>query len=154
MYTFQPTNIKKNPIQIGGNSKILTSQSHTVFFIETHTVYWEFTSTNPFWDKGFICLSNEENDLYGTKTRVTIRRKDPWADLEGGSRPPWEKKICIEPPPLGKHIPVYPSDPPSPRWKIFLDPRMRSKRFPRSNARWNIWIVINHTCIIFNIIIW
>lgn len=48
MYTFKPTNIKENPIQIGGNSKNLTSQSHTVFFIETHTVYWEFTSTNPF----------------------------------------------------------------------------------------------------------
>lgn len=32
--TFQPTNIKKKPVEIGGNSKILTSQSHTVFF------YW------------------------------------------------------------------------------------------------------------------
>lgn len=94
MYTFQPTNIKKNKktIEIGGNSKTLTSQSHTVFFIETHTVYWEFTSTNPLWDKGFICLSNEENDLYGTKTRVTIRRKDPWADLEGGGHDPHGKR--------------------------------------------------------------
>lgn len=56
MYTLQPTNLKKNtkkPIEIRGNSKNLTLQFHTVFFIETHTVYSEFTSTNPFWDKGF-----------------------------------------------------------------------------------------------------
>lgn len=157
MYTLQPTNLKKNtkkPIEIRGNSKNLTLQFHTVFFIETHTVYWEFTSTNPFWDKGFICLSNEENDLYGTKTRVTIRRKDPWADLEGGVTTPMGKEnMHRTPSPRQTHTGIS-FGPPSPRWKIFLDPRMRSKRFPRSNARWNIWIVINHTCIIFNIIIW
>lgn len=54
-----------------------------------------------------------------------------------GVTTPMEKENLLDLQPRQTHISFGPSPLP-PCWKNFLDPRMRSKRFPRSNARCNI----------------